>query len=201
MSKPLTIIGVTSNGMKGFTLIETLVAVAILMITIGSAFGLAPQGLIGARFAKNQTTATYLAQEAIEVVRIIRDNSMLFSPNQNDPMNWLGSLNECVDTWCTLNAIEPRLYPCTDSPICPPLLVIESNEGVTYGNGDIFSLDPSVKSTIFTRQVLVTRISNNKIGRDDTEVLVTAKVIWKEGLVSKTTEVQTTMFDWWTSNK
>ncbi len=183
----------------GFTLLETIVAVAILMVAIGSAFGLAPEGLVGARFAKNQTTATYLAQEVLESIHNARDNAMYFSPSE-DPLNWLSGFAQCIGVKCTINAIDLVFTPC--SATCPPLKAVTTSDGGSaYGNGGFFDSDPSVVSTIFTRSVTVQKVQNTTIGRDDTEALVTVSVTWKEGSVTKDTRIEDTIFDWWTYNK
>src|SRR3989344_2363041 len=186
---------------SGFTLLETLVAIAILMIAIASAFGLAPEGLVGARFAKNQTTATYLAQEGLEVVHNMRDNAMFFAPNPDDPMNWLVNVSQCINRKCTVNPIEEKLDICPGDK-CPPIQSIHTLDGsIAYGNGQVFSSDSTVQGTIFTREVSLTKVFNDTISRDDTEAVLTVKVSWKEGRVTKTTEISETLFDWWSYSK
>lgn len=185
---------------KGFTLLETLVAVAIMMIAIASAFGLAPEGLVGARFAKNQTTATYLAQEGLEVVHNIRDNAMLFSPDPTNPLNWLRGFTQCIGRQCTVNAIEDTVDVCPS--VCPPVQSIQTIDGgIAYGNGQLFSSDSTVQNTIFTRSIIVKKVPNSTIGRDDTEATVLVKVSWKEGRVTKVTSISENIFDWWTYTK
>ncbi|HEY4483324.1 MAG TPA: prepilin-type N-terminal cleavage/methylation domain-containing protein [Candidatus Paceibacterota bacterium] len=192
----------------GFTLLETLVAVAILMIAIGSAFGLAPQGLMGARFAKNQTIANYLAQDALETVHNIRDNSMFFSPNPGDPYNWLSGFSECQGgKWCTVDTINNTVAPCLGitADSCPPLDMIQTKTdgGVAYGNGPLFRNDPTVQNSIFNRAVTIENIPNNTIasGNIDTEALVTVRVTWQEGKLKRQAQTAETLFDWWTTSK
>jgi prepilin-type N-terminal cleavage/methylation domain-containing protein len=188
----------TINNKSGFTLLETLVAVAILMISISSAFSLAPEGLSGSRFAKNQTTATYLAQEALEIVHNSRDNKMLFSPNSADPLNWLANVKQCRDELCTVNPINLELDECNGN--CPPVKMIHDDvdDSITYGNGRYFD---AAQNTIFTRTVSIQQVPNSTIGRDDTEAKVTVVVSWKEGVITKRTEVSENIFDWMTFNK
>jgi type II secretory pathway pseudopilin PulG len=196
----------------GFTLLETLVAVAVLMVAIGSAFGLAPQGLMGARYAKNQTVANYLAQDALETVRNIRDNSMFFSPDPGDPYNWLSGVSDCVSTsdkekWCTVDSVNNTVAPCPPSSntgMCPPLDMIQTEDGgVAYGNGPLFENDPTVQNSIFTRAVTIENILNDTIapGNTDTEALVTVRVTWQEGSLLRQTKTTETLFDWWTTSK
>ena len=62
---------------KGFTLIESLLAIAILMISVAAPMSLAYSGLIAAYLAEDQIVAYYLAQDAMEYVRNKRDYNKL----------------------------------------------------------------------------------------------------------------------------
>ena len=61
---------------KGFTLLETLVAVAILMVAIVGALSLVSRGLSAAFVAKDQVTAFYLTVEAVEDIKNWRESNM-----------------------------------------------------------------------------------------------------------------------------
>lgn len=61
----------------GFTLVETLVAISILLVVIVGPMTIASKGMQSAYFAGDQTTAIYLAQEAIEYIQRLRDNEAL----------------------------------------------------------------------------------------------------------------------------
>ena len=61
---------------KGFTLVETLVAVAILMIAIAGPLTIANQALTAALGSRNAMVATYLAQEGVESIKNIKDNNV-----------------------------------------------------------------------------------------------------------------------------
>lgn len=60
---------------KGFTLIETIVSIAILTIAIVGPMTLSARSIHASSGARLQLEATYLANEGIEVVRNLRDNS------------------------------------------------------------------------------------------------------------------------------
>jgi len=61
----------------GFTLIETLVAIAILMIAIAGPLTVANQALTSALGSRNAMIATYLAQDGMESLKNIKDNKSL----------------------------------------------------------------------------------------------------------------------------
>lgn len=54
---------------KGFTLIEVVVALAILLAAVGSSFLLFRSGMEGAKLGKELTRATYRVQEKMENLR------------------------------------------------------------------------------------------------------------------------------------
>lgn len=62
---------------SGFTLIETLVAITIVTVAVSGAFFTANSSMVAASIARDQLTASYLAQEGIEYVRMMRDNIYL----------------------------------------------------------------------------------------------------------------------------
>jgi hypothetical protein len=66
-----------SSKRSGFTLVETLVATAVLMAAIVGSVALITRGLFDFQFSKNKLIATNLAQEGIELVRVIRGNNIL----------------------------------------------------------------------------------------------------------------------------
>lgn len=59
---------------RAFTLIETLVAIAILMIAIAGPLTVAHKGYTSALDARNQSIAINLAQEGMEFLNNVKDN-------------------------------------------------------------------------------------------------------------------------------
>ncbi len=62
---------------RGFTLVETLVAITIFVTVIVGPLTIAWSSMQSAYFANEQTTAIFLAQEALESIRLQRDNQGL----------------------------------------------------------------------------------------------------------------------------
>jgi prepilin-type N-terminal cleavage/methylation domain-containing protein len=75
---------------QGFTLVETLIAITILMIAIASPLVIASKGLTAALISRDQMIASLLAQESIEIVKNIRDNNFI-----NDRV-WSTGFSQCV---------------------------------------------------------------------------------------------------------
>jgi Tfp pilus assembly protein PilV len=62
---------------EGFTLIETLIAVIILIVSVVTPLSIASQAIIYSATARDQIIASNLAQEAIDFIRNERDRSAL----------------------------------------------------------------------------------------------------------------------------
>ena len=76
------------NRVMGFTLIETIVAVALLLAVVLGPIALIGDALSSAAFSRNTLIANYLAQEGIEFVREIRDNNVICATLDGDVTQW-----------------------------------------------------------------------------------------------------------------
>jgi len=99
---------------KGFSLVETIVAITILMVGIVGPLTLASQHIKAAQQAEYRLTATLLAQEGIEVVRNVIANNMADSSVAGD---WLRGV--------TSNPL------CDNAPGCIPdvTMLVEPDSG------------------------------------------------------------------------
>ena len=77
---------------KGFTLLETLVAVTILALAVSGPLYVANRAYVAVQISRDQLTASYLAQEGIEYVRSMRDREFLYEFNK-------GSATASEDAW------------------------------------------------------------------------------------------------------
>ncbi len=71
------------NNQKGQTLMELVVVISVAVIVVGALVFATVSSLRNAQFAKNQSQATQLAQEAIEKVRVVRDRNQAISGLSN----------------------------------------------------------------------------------------------------------------------
>jgi len=105
--------------MKGFTLVETMVAITILTLAISGAFFTANSAMVASNIAHDQLIASYLAQEGIEYVRMMRDNEYLAAyvdsahDTTNAWSNFLNPLTAACSTSCQFDPADNSLRSCS----------------------------------------------------------------------------------------
>lgn len=99
--------------LTGFTLIETLVAIAILTIAMVGPFYAVKTALSLSYVARDQLIASSLAQEGIEYVRSIRDNNYLNGRAWTDGLSSYTCYTNPI-RFCTLDPSKGDIH--TDSP-------------------------------------------------------------------------------------
>lgn len=176
---------------QGFTLVETLVAITILLVAIVGPMTIAARGLQSAFYAREQITAFSLAQEGVELIRAIRDRNAL-APGITT--NWLtGIPGECRNSGegCGLDARNSTftLFSCNGSG--DPCRL--KDEGRVSGNRGFFSYATGGALTPFTRQIWVREVA----GGNEKEAEVIVEVSWRSGLFGdvKTVTVQSRIFN------
>lgn len=163
----------------GFTLIETLVSITLLLLAVGGPMWAVSQSLSSAMYARDQITAFYLAQDAIEYIRNVRDNTALTGGTITAD-NWLGVLSPYVngvnrgntfslDT--TVDSSDPNaIHLCSGS--CSPLKFDVSTG--QYGN-------TSGSDSPFTRSVTFKTDDNTHFAN---EVQVEVDITWRQNIAS-----------------
>ena len=73
--------------LKGFTVLEVITAIFILMIGVGASLSLMHQTLSATSIIEQRLIASYLTQEGIEIVRSLRDNAWL-EQRANPSIDW-----------------------------------------------------------------------------------------------------------------
>lgn len=177
---------------RGFTLVETLVAITLLSVAIVAPMTLTTRSLGSSYYARDQMIASHLAQEAIESVRHLRDGNIL-KIAKGTLVGLLDGIPSLAGEAFTIDTRDDSAVPCPGGN-CPALqsdgqvYAYESNayrQGGSPGN-------PSWTKTKFTRSVTV-----NAVGGGSDEVRVAVTVSWRtEGLNERSVVVTENMYKW-----
>ena len=173
------------NLVSGFTLIETLVAIFVMLTAIVAPMSIASQALSSARYAKEQVTAFYLAQEGIELVRNIRDNNTIAVVTWNEGTlgsSATGSETVCYAVaGCLIDAKDLTVSACSGS--CVPINIDT--------NGIYTTSSQSSSPTQFTRTIKIKKISAN-------ELSIFSTVSWMSSTVSgvRTFTITDNLLNW-----
>ncbi len=117
---------------SGFTLIETLVAIAIIMVAITGPFMSAERTIVIAGITRDKTTAAFLAQEGLEYARALRDKVYL--------KDCYEAPSSCNSWWSKYtNSFEYDILQCT---VRTPCSLDTSSSKSTYSkpNASPFSM-------------------------------------------------------------
>lgn len=165
---------------KGFTIIETLVAIAVLVTAITGAMSAVQTGISSYTFSKDQITAFYLAQEAVEQIRNMRDENRL------NNRHWLSGISQNSSDPCYFGSacmVEPIVTSAATrcASTCPVLR--QSPVSGLYG------YNSSWTATKFQRQIVLTSVGND-------EIAVTVTVDWSKGGSTRQFKARENLFNW-----
>lgn len=176
-----------NNFKKGFSLVETMVAISIIIFSILGPLTLTSFSLKASSTAKNNLIAGSLAQEGIELIRAKRGDNVL----SGGSANWLfgmgnpgGSGTICFDArGCSIDAydLNPQVCP-SGASAC--ILRFDGVYNHKTGNP---STNPD---TIFKRIIKLTEINPG------IEVRMIVTVSWVERFGNQSVTVEENMFNW-----
>jgi prepilin-type N-terminal cleavage/methylation domain-containing protein len=169
---------------RGFTLVEMLIAISILSLSILGTFAAVSGSFRSANFAEDQIIASYLGQEGLEFVRNWRD--------ENSIKNIRAMETGGSQAWWTgiAQAVNDPCYPSKTCTVDSPLKVVTacSGSGVTCPyikldtSSHLYGYTSWWADTKYRRSVYFTSIS-------PTEMQVTVDVYWQGQGVAKTFSV------------
>lgn len=190
------------SSLKGFTLVETLVAVLILMTAIAGPLTIASKGLQVTLVAKDQDTAFYLAQDAIEYIRYARDtnrlngNDWLIGPGGNSPLN----LSTCEGaSGCYFDSLDQNPTYINPCPVngCTAMMNNPTNADYDY-------VPSGGTQSIFTRTVqIIVPVGIGGIndcsatGNHGCEAIASTTVSWSDQAgITRRVQVREDIFNW-----
>ncbi len=161
---------------RAFTLIEAMIAVTILTLSVAGPLYTANSAIVASMIARDQLTASYLAQEGIEYVRAMRDYEYLAayhlggstSISADAWSNFLtgsmpdhpGAVTQCRAFACSIDMTKDMgygsgfaVFRCTVGGTCAKLYILASG---------IYATDRSLSTgtaTAFSRTIQVVDVS------------------------------------------
>jgi hypothetical protein len=165
---------------QGFTIVESLVAIAVLITVVMGTMAVVQSGISSYIFSKDQITAFYLAQEGFEQIRNLRDE------NRQKNLHWLSGISQQSSDPCYFSnacyvdvVANPVPIRCSE-PSCP--VMRQSVNG-------FFGYDLAWNPTKFTRVITLSSLNDN-------EIAITVEVSWTKGAVSKSFKARENLFNW-----
>jgi Tfp pilus assembly protein PilV len=169
---------------SGFTIVETLVAVAILMIAIAGPLTIVNKSLRAAMEAQDQVTAAYLAQDVIEYIENVRDNNMISG------RTWLDKISDCTESsYCSLNTLTGN--PNASGPALGAGIAACSSSCRLYLSAAGYSPDNTGTATKYSRYFYIVPNKNNP----SHEVKIIVMVKWTNGSVESVVTYEAEIFE------
>lgn len=167
---------------KGFTIIESLVAIAILVAVVTGAMSAVQTGISSYTYSKDQIIASYLAQEGFEQLKNLRDENALGGTT------WLSGITEVEEDPCYFGKA------CTVSPFeTTEAIECSAPNACSYIRQDpvdgIYGYDVSWDLTPFRREIVLTSVNAN-------EISVAVTIYWSKGATSREFRVRENILNW-----
>ena len=194
-----------ANNQKGFSLVETLVALSILLVSLVAPLTIASQSLQNIFFAREQYTAMMLAQEGVEAMVLLQRSSMVTAirnPSTNRAWDWFESMpSNCVGApGCGVDFSGPASNPvavnggndCNHSSQ-PCLLQLDPNDTTNTGEPR-YKHDTGDPDSPYTRRVWVDEIGGSNTA---SQASVESVVEWRSSVTqnSESITIRTNLFD------
>ncbi len=193
----------------GFTLIETLIAILLLLTSVVALMVLASRIIIATKGQRQEITAQYLLQEGMEYLRNNRDSALnsgvswadYSRPGPGCPLtvgSGTPSVCECIflsgnPGMCSVDAIFDDVRSCSPTG-CPKMIQVESPSRTIFctpgANCPGFGGAP--KQTTFSRSIRMTPSTVNP-----EELYVDIQVFWTDtGGVKRVKTLNSSLTNW-----
>jgi prepilin-type N-terminal cleavage/methylation domain-containing protein len=170
---------------RGFTLVETLVAITVLIVAIVGPLYAVHKSIAASYAARDQLIATALAQEGLEYIRSIRDGNYLEGSG-----DWMDGLTACFGTTgCTVApSQEPAACASAGGGGCPAL---RQDLSAPAGTPKLYvqTTNGTYTPSRFIRKVTISNVTA-------TEVVVTTTVSWTTLRIPYSVTVSEHLYNW-----
>lgn len=168
---------------NGFTLLEAIVAIFVLIVAISGSFTLINYVISSTPVTTSKLIASYMAQEGIELIRNIRDTNWLQATGVWDKglsSECTGACqcidaNGCVVDYADTNQLDPILQAYTGQ-----FLNIDANNLYGYSGGT---------STKFQRQIIISPLSPDILN-------VSISIYWQDKGINYQINAQENLYNW-----
>ena len=167
---------------RGFTLVETIIALFLIVSALAGPFTLATRGIFSAKFSKNKLAALNLAQEGLEIIRQMRDTNIL-----NDA-DWRGLSGPCPAPCTILANGDYNVDAIHDQP---GVVLSQNISPLLFQDGFYDRQSGETRQPSFTRTV---RICSG--GCVAGEMQITSEVTWQEGGMQRWVTVEEKLYGW-----
>lgn len=202
-----------NNKRRGFTIIETLVAITVLTLAITAPLLIITQALRASYYSRDQITAFYLAQEAIEYIRNVRDETTLDASKFD--VDWLEDVTGgtgCAARGTCVNKYDDAVplykfnilpngsgydFESCSSIDCAPMTYNQAPAGneLPFGGG-------AADSSIFSRTIWLStvpgdpKVPDAEDGIPLREVMIHVEIKWRQGTAEHRFVLEDHLLNW-----
>lgn len=171
---------------RGFTVVETLVAISILSLSVVATFAAVQGSLQDSSLVKDQITAFYLAQEAVEYVKAIRADNSLKTLHGTATTMLAGIPANCLTTnACTIDSFTKQAVDCLgDFGACQN---IKMDTGLSSPTKGLMGYTSGWTATPFKREIKFSQLTLS-------EYKLTVKISWVTRGANKSFQITESLF-------
>lgn len=180
------------TGNRGFTLVEVLVAIFILVIAVTGPMSAAQNSLRASFIARDQVVAYYLAQDAIEFLKNVRDYESY------DNKDWTLVFTACMNhsepnpKQCNIDTFKNTLHSCGSGKLENGINCNYMNIEKNVDGSEFFVVANADEVSKYKRVIFLDKLS-------DHEIEVVVAVEWDTNLFlanNRQIVLQENIYDW-----